>query len=98
MDTDNEVDIRREIKDINAIPIAQKNEHHFKRLNDLEAEIRRRHPEGFSFVVLCVTVCLFICLLVRLYVCLVFACFVCFVCLSCVCFVCVFACLFVCCW
>jgi hypothetical protein len=40
-----EEDIREEIRQFDAVPIAQMTEHHFKRLNDLEAEIRRRHPE-----------------------------------------------------
>jgi len=58
MDARAEDSIRAEISAIEAIPIAQKTEHHFKRLNDLEAEIRRRHPElqGLfqSFVFICV--------------------------------------------
>jgi len=45
MDRDSEDSLRGEICEIKAIPIAQKTEHHFRRLNDLESEIRRRHPE-----------------------------------------------------
>ena len=45
MDADSEESIRGEISEIKAIPIAQKTEQHFRRLNDLEAEIRRRHTD-----------------------------------------------------
>jgi len=60
MDARNEDSIRAEICAIEAIPIAEKTEHHFRRLNDLEAEIRRRHPElqgmSQSFVFICVLI------------------------------------------
>ena len=45
MDNDSEDSIRAEIKEIKDIPYSQKSEHHLRRLNELEAEIRRRHPE-----------------------------------------------------
>mmetsp|Transcript_33211 Transcript_33211/g.65937 ORF Transcript_33211/g.65937 Transcript_33211/m.65937 type:complete len:225 (+) Transcript_33211:10-684(+) len=45
MDTRTEESIRVEISVIEAIPYSQKSEHHLRRLNELEAEIRRRHPE-----------------------------------------------------
>ena len=42
MDTRTEISIRIEIGEIESIPTAQKTDQHFKRLNDLEDEIRRR--------------------------------------------------------
>ena len=45
MDVDTEESIRTEITDIKAVPVAQRSEHHFKRLNELEAEIRRRRSK-----------------------------------------------------
>jgi hypothetical protein len=45
MDTDTEESIRTEISEIKAIPYAERTPDDKKRLNDLEAEIRRRHPE-----------------------------------------------------
>jgi len=58
MDTRAEDSIRAEIRDIKAIPYASRSGDDKKRLNDLEAEIRRRHPElqGLfqSFVFICV--------------------------------------------
>lgn len=45
MDTDTEEEIRDEIHQIKAIPVAQRTAALLTRLNDLEAEIRRRHPE-----------------------------------------------------
>lgn len=48
MDARSEDSIRAEIAEIEAIPYAAKSEHHLKRLNDLEGEIRRRHPELLS--------------------------------------------------
>ena len=45
MDADSEDSLRSEISDIKGIPYAQRSSEIWKRLNDLEAEIRRRHPE-----------------------------------------------------
>eukprot|EP01038_Epipyxis_sp_PR26KG_P011740 gene11740-15710_t len=45
MDADSEDSLRAEISDIKVIPCAQRSSEIWKRLNDLEAEIRRRHPE-----------------------------------------------------
>jgi hypothetical protein len=45
MDLDSEDEIREEIRQIKAISYAARSADDKKRLNDLEAEIRRRHPE-----------------------------------------------------
>ena len=45
MDARSEDSVRAEISAIEAIPYAQRSADDKKRLNDLEAEIRRRHPE-----------------------------------------------------
>ena len=45
MDTRTEESIRVEISEFEAIPCSQNSEHHLRRLNELEAEIRRRNPE-----------------------------------------------------
>ena len=45
MDQRNEADIRAEIRDIERIPVAERSEQMWTRLNALEDEIKRRHPE-----------------------------------------------------
>ncbi len=45
MDARSEDSIRAEIADIESIPYAQRTPEDKKRLNDLEAETRRRHPQ-----------------------------------------------------
>ena len=40
--------LRQEIQDIQAIPYANRSSHDKKRLNDLEDEIKRRHPELYQ--------------------------------------------------
>lgn len=45
MDADSEESIRQETGDIKAIPYSNRSPDDKRRLNDLEAEIRRRHPE-----------------------------------------------------
>ncbi len=65
--------IREEIRQIEAISMAQKTEQHFKRLNDLEAEIRRRHPElqpavpsgKFYYDAICVEIITMCCVLLQ---------------------------------
>jgi hypothetical protein len=53
MDERSEVSIRDEINHINSIPYSERHIEIYRRLNDLEAEIRRRHPElqhGASYI------------------------------------------------
>lgn len=45
MDQRNEADIRAEIRDIERIPYRDRSSDDKKRLNALEDEIKRRHPE-----------------------------------------------------
>ncbi len=45
MYTDTEECIRAEIADVKEIPIRDRNEQDWIRLNDLVTEIQRRHPE-----------------------------------------------------
>ena len=45
MDKDTEESIRAEIADIKRIPLRERGEQVWTRLNALESEIRRRHPE-----------------------------------------------------
>ena len=68
MDQDTEESLRAEIRDIKAVPYAERSTEDKRRLNDLEAEIRRRHPEllpqqpvgkpRFNIILSCTTLCL----------------------------------------
>ena len=55
MDQTPEVDIRTEIKDITGIPVVSRTDQQFTRLNELEKELKRRHPEssGWCFPFRC---------------------------------------------
>ena len=57
MDARSEDSVRAEISAIEAIPYAQRSADDKKRLNDLEAEIRRRLPELGKVPSLCFPTC-----------------------------------------